>query len=251
MSAPQGISGREELPQTSRYELLVKIASGGMATVYVGRLRGVEGFSRQVAIKRAHPHLVEDPAFRRMLIAEARLAARIHHPNVVSVQDVDEADGELLLAMDYVEGAALSSLLGAAIHAERPLPPAIAVRVILDAALGLHAAHTLTDEEGHPLGLVHRDVSPHNILVGLDGVARITDFGIAKCMTSNTAGTATATGVLKGKLAYMAPEYVEHGDIDARGDVFARGVVLCCGSRWPTSGSSGRRPRWRPCAGWR
>jgi eukaryotic-like serine/threonine-protein kinase len=209
-------------PSASRYELLAKIASGGMATVYVGRLRGSGGFSRTVAIKRAHPHLLEDPTYRTMLVEEARVAAKLHHPNVVAVLDVEELAGELSLVMDYVEGTSLFDLIEAGHAAERPVPPRIAVRVALDACAGLHAAHTLCDEDGRPLELVHRDVSPHNILVGLDGVARLSDFGIAKSVE----GAATTTGVLKGKLGYMAPEYLEQTQLDARSDVFSLGVVV-------------------------
>src|SRR5262245_40221506 len=154
------------LPRTSRYELLTKIAAGGMAMVYVGRLRGAAGFWRLCAIKRAHPHLVEDPELRRSLIAEARLASRIQHPNVVPISDVEELEGELLLVMDYVEGAALSELIRHASDAGRRLPPRVVVRVVLDACAGLAAAHDLKDENGTPLGLVHRDVSPQNVLVG-------------------------------------------------------------------------------------
>ena len=208
----------------SRYELLAKIASGGMATVYVGRVRGAAGFWRLVAIKRAHPHLIQQPGFRAMLVAEALLASRIHHTNVVSVLDVEERDGELLLAMDYVDGSSLSHLTQEARKNGQPVPAAIAVRVILDACAGLQAAHELTDENGKPLGVVHRDVSPHNILIGTDGVARIADFGIAKVLHHNV--NATATGVLKGKLSYMAPEYVADQILDARSDVFGMGVVL-------------------------
>jgi eukaryotic-like serine/threonine-protein kinase len=215
---------RDQLPGGSRYELLVKIASGGMATVYVGRRSGAQGFRRLVAIKRAHPHLIEDPALRRMLVAEAHLAAQIHHPNVVSVHDVEELDGEILLIMDYVEGAALSQL-GPASSRRPPLPPQVAVRILLDASIGLHAAHTLASDDGRPLGLVHRDVTPHNILVGLNGIARIADFGVAKS-ESHTLGTPhTCTGSLKGKVAYMAPEYVSGKPIDARVDVFALGIM--------------------------
>ncbi len=206
----------------SRYQLLVKIASGGMATVYLGEVRGAAGFRRYVAIKRAHAHLLENPAFKQMLIEEARLASGIHHPNVVSVLDVEEREGELLLVMDYVEGAALSDLLTKAQEAERRFPARIAIRIVLDACAGLHAAHELADENGKPLGLVHRDISPHNILVGIDGAARIADFGIAK---QADRGVSTTTGSLKGKLGYMAPEYVEHGVLDARSDVFALGIV--------------------------
>jgi eukaryotic-like serine/threonine-protein kinase len=216
-------SGRDKLPVTSRYEVMVKVASGGMATVYVGRLSGAVGFSRLVAIKRAHLHLAEDPAFRRLLVAEAKLASRIHHPNVVAVQDVEESDGELLLVMDYVEGASLAQLL--ALSGEDGIPRGVATRVVLDACAGLHAAHTLTGDDGESLGIVHRDVSPHNVLVGVDGVSRIADFGIAKSTGHTGSDGHTSTGTLKGKVAYMAPEYVEHGALDRRGDVFALGVV--------------------------
>ena len=216
------ITHRDRLPSSSRYELLVKIASGGMATVYVGRLSSVVGTSRLVAIKRAHAHLLEDPMFGKMLIAEAKLASRIHHPNVVAVQNVEEVDGELLLVMDYVEGASLADL---ASDDEVPIPGRVAVRALLDACAGLHAAHELTDDDGKPLGIVHRDVSPHNILVGVDGVCRITDFGIAKSSGHTGSAGRTSTGALKGKVSYMAPEYIEHGQIDARSDVFSLGIV--------------------------
>ncbi len=225
MRAGVAITHRDRLPSSSRYELLVKIASGGMATVYVGRLNTVVGTSRLVAIKRAHAHLLEDPAFGKMLIAEAKLASRIHHPNVVAVQTVEELEGELLLVMDYVEGASLADLWA---YEEVPVPARVAVRSVLDACAGLQAAHELTDDDGRPLGIVHRDVSPHNILVGVDGIARLTDFGIAKSSGGHTgsAGAQTSTGALKGKVAYMAPEYVESGKLDPRSDVFALGIVL-------------------------
>ena len=211
------------LPASSRYELLVRVAAGGMATVYVGRLRGALGFSRLVAIKRAHPHLLEDTAFARMLVAEARTAARIHHPNVVSVMDVEELDGELLLIMDYVEGASLSGLLAQAAAQKKSMPIAIAARIVVDACAGLHAAHQVADDQGKLLGLVHRDVSPHNVLVGVDGSSRLADFGIAK--VESTSSIQTSTGALKGKVAYMAPEYVEKARADVRSDVFGMGVV--------------------------
>ena len=216
------ITHRDRLPSSSRYELLVKIASGGMATVYVGRLSSVVGSSRLVAIKRAHAHLMEDPAFAKMLIEEAKLASRIHHPNVVAVQSVEEVEGELLLVMDYVEGASLADLVN---YEELPMPARVAVRALLDGCAGLQAAHELTDDDGKSLGIVHRDVSPHNILVGVDGVARLTDFGIAKSSGHTGSAGQTSTGALKGKVAYMAPEYVESGKLDARSDVFSLGIV--------------------------
>lgn len=192
-----------------------------MATVYLGRQKGQLGFWRLVAVKRSHPHLTGDPKFVQMTLDEAMLASRIRHPNVVSVLDVDRYDDELLLVLDYIEGASLQELM------ERVKPellqPEIAIRVVLDACNGLHAAHELKDESGTLLGLVHRDVSPHNILVGLDGVARLTDFGIAKFAKQDKA---TSIGVLKGKLRYMAPEYINAGTLDRRGDVFSSGVTL-------------------------
>jgi serine/threonine-protein kinase len=211
------------LAPESRYELLLKIASGGMSTVYVGRLRAAAGVSRLVAIKRAHEHVVEDLAARSMLAAEARLAAKIHHPNVAAVQDVEQLDDELLLVMDYVEGASFEKLILAADERGERVEPACVVRVVLDVCQGLQAAHELHDERGAPLRLVHRDVSPHNVLVGVDGVARIGDFGVAKSIDESRA---THTGTLKGKIAYMAPEYLDGGSVDARVDVFGVGVVL-------------------------
>jgi serine/threonine-protein kinase len=195
-----------------------------MATVYVGALRGELGFEQLVALKRPHEHLMEDESFRSALLAEARLASRLRHANVVDVRDVEVHGSSVQLVMDYVEGGSLAQLLGAWQRGGPALPPAVAVRIVLDACAGLHAVHELTGERGEPLGLVHRDVSPQNILVGVDGVARITDFGIAKCV--HAAGDPTTQGTLKGKLGYLAPESVRGRAIDRRVDVFALGVCL-------------------------
>ena len=209
-----------------RYEILFKLASGGMATVYVGRARGSMGFSQLVAIKEPHPHLLDDPQYRKELIAEARLASLIHHVNVVDVRDVyvasDDVHGkQIRLVMDYIEGASLGELLVAASRAGERLPVRVVVRVVLDACAGLHAAHELVDEKGRAVGLVHRDVSPQNLLVGVDGATRVSDFGVAKA----TAMATTHSGSLKGKLAYMSPEYVQGRAIDRRVDVFAIATV--------------------------
>jgi hypothetical protein len=210
-------------PNSSRYEVLEKVAAGGMATVYVGKLRGAEGFWRLVAIKRPHQHLLEDSSFRRMFVEEARLASKIHHPNVVPVLDVEErTGGQLLLVMDYIEGASLAELMDACNQRGGTIPPRISVRIALDALAGLHAAHELTDTAGRQLRLVHRDVSPHNVLVGIDGTSRVADFGIAKSVVSKGV---TESGVLKGKLAYMAPEYIQRQECDARSDVFSMAIV--------------------------
>jgi serine/threonine-protein kinase len=206
----------------SRYELIEFIASGGMATVFLGRLRGPVGFTRLVAIKRAHVELTRDETFRRMIVTEARIASKLHHPNVVAIDDIEELGDELRLVMDYVEGAPLSDLTLAAKLGQR-LPARVVVRIILDACAGLHAAHTLTDDCGDALSLVHRDVTPHNILVGLDGTSRLADFGIAKTLRSTLA---TIAGGVKGKVGYMAPEYVQGAEPDARSDVFGLAVVL-------------------------
>jgi serine/threonine-protein kinase len=158
-----------------------------------------------------------------MTLDEAMLASRIRHPNVVSVLDVERFDDELLLVLDYVEGASLMELIEHARAAGVRLPPRVALRVGLDALSGLHAAHELRDDHGELLGLVHRDVSPHNVLVGVDGIGRLTDFGIAKFARPNKA---TSTGVLKGKIRYMAPEYIDSGKIDRRSDVFSMATTL-------------------------
>ncbi len=221
----QFVTARDQLTGASRYEMLLKIASGGMATVYIARVRGAAGFWRLVALKRLHAHLLEESGFRRMLISEARLASKIHHPHVVAVHDVEDLDGEIVLVMEYVEGPSLAALQAVAAERSEALSTAVAVRIILDACEGLHAAHELCDESGRALELVHRDVSPQNLLVGADGVSRLADFGIAKCSQPATGLGATTMGSLKGKAGYMAPEYVDSGRMDARGDIFALGVV--------------------------
>jgi serine/threonine-protein kinase len=206
-----------------RYAIYDKIAQGGMASVHLGRLRAAAGFSRTVAIKRLHPHLSEEPEFLKTIVDEARLAARISHPNVVPTIDVVSSAGELLIVMEYVRGESLSRLLRAAIARGGRPPYAVTSAIVLGALHGLHAAHEATSDRGEPLGIVHRDVSPQNILVGADGVARIIDFGVAKA-----AGRLQTTreGVIKGKVAYMAPEQLAAAETTRRVDVYAMGVVL-------------------------
>jgi len=192
-----------------------------MATVHLARLMGPEGFSRTVAVKQLHPQFSHDPEFVAMFLDEARLASRVRHPNVVSPLDVISCPPELFIVMDYVHGVSLSRLL------KRATPESVAARVataiIGQILLGLHAAHEATGEGGEPLELVHRDVSPQNIMVSKDGVARIVDFGIAKAKARSHQ---TDPGKLKGKLGYMAPEQVNLQSVDRRADVFAVGVVL-------------------------
>ncbi len=206
-----------------RYTLHGEIASGGMATVHFGRLAGQGGFSRIVAIKCMHRHLADDPEFRAMFLDEARLAARIRHPNVVSTIDIGESDEGMYLVMEYVTGESLASLLRASSRSGERIPSSIGVRIVIDALYGLHAAHVATDDAGKPLSIVHRDVSPQNILVATDGHARVLDFGIAKAAgRSHT----TRDGQLKGKFRYMAPEQIRDAPVSARTDVYAASVVL-------------------------
>ncbi|MBX3217282.1 MAG: protein kinase [Labilithrix sp.] len=207
---------------STRYETLAVIGQGGMATVALGRARGAAGFTRLVAIKRAHVHLSDEAASMQR---EAALVSRLHHPNVVRVLDVVEDGAELVLVLDYVEGGSLADLVqrAADVGLEARTRTRAFVRILVDVAAGLDAAHRATDDDGRKLGLVHRDVSPSNVLVGTDGVARLTDFGIAKALEASR--DRTDTGRLKGKIAYMAPEYVESQHADAYGDQFALGVV--------------------------
>jgi len=180
-------------------------------------------FRRAYACKRLRRRLVDDPDARAMFVSEARIAGLVHHPNVVSVIDVGEDDEGPFLVMDYVEGMSLSQLIKALIARQERLPIQIAVRIFLDVARGLAAAHELTDHRGADLGLVHRDVSPQNILIGFDGVARLTDFGIAKAAGI---GERTSTGVLKGKFGYFAPEQLQFLPATRKTDLFSFGVVL-------------------------
>jgi serine/threonine-protein kinase len=209
--------------RVDRYELIGEIASGGMATVFLARLTGVGGFRRFVAIKRLHPHLAGEKEFVEMFLDEARLAAGIHHPNVVSILEVSANPQGYYLVMEYVEGDTLARLLARAAQQGQRLPTPIALRILIDSLSGLHGAHELRDDRGALVQLVHRDVSPQNVLVGVDGVSRITDFGVARAASRLSA---TRVGQLKGKLAYMAPEQATGADIDRRADVFSAGVMI-------------------------
>ena len=209
--------------RVDRYELIGEIASGGMATVFLARLTGVGGFRRFVAIKRLHPHLAGEKEFVEMFLDEARLAAGIHHPNVVSILEVSASPIGYYLVMEYIEGDTLARLLARAAGQGQRLPTGIALRILIDALAGLHGAHELRDDRGSLVELVHRDVSPQNVLVGIDGVSRITDFGVARAASRLSA---TRVGQLKGKLAYMAPEQATGADLDRRADVFSAGVMI-------------------------
>jgi serine/threonine protein kinase len=204
-----------------RYEITKPIASGGMATVYLARVVGAGGFERPVAVKSMHASIAADPEFVAMFLDEARLAARLRHPNAVATIDVQE--NPLFLVMEYVEGPSLHAVMRAMRREGQRIPLGIALRVFLDILDGLHAAHELTGADGQPLHLVHRDVSPHNMLIGVDGISRITDFGVAR---AESRLSSTRGGQVKGKIAYMAPEQVRSEEVDRRADVYAAGAVL-------------------------
>ncbi|HEY1954572.1 MAG TPA: serine/threonine-protein kinase [Polyangiaceae bacterium] len=201
-----------------RYKLYGEIGGGGMATVHLARLQGSVGFGRLVAIKRMHGMYTRDPEFVAMFVDEARVAARVHHPNVVQTLDVVADEGELFLVMEHVHGVPMTRLLKTG-----AIDPRMACAIASGMLHGLHAAHEATDESGTPLEIVHRDVSPQNLLVGADGTARVLDFGIAKATGRQHA---TRDGVIKGKCAYMAPEQITNVRVDRQCDVFAASIVL-------------------------
>ncbi|UCH29376.1 MAG: protein kinase [Myxococcales bacterium] len=230
MHAPASASGDGRLSrpmagrQLGRYEILTQLASGGMASVYIARAQGVAGFERLVAIKVLHPHLAYEQEFISMFLDEARLAARIRHMNVVPTLDISDSPGDgYFLVMEYIEGNHFGALLGRAAKQGERLPRPFVCRVLIDTLHGLSAAHRITDENGRPLKLVHRDVSPHNILVGTDGIARLTDFGVAK---ADVRMASTRAGQFKGKLSYMAPEQAASNETDQRSDLFSVGIIL-------------------------
>ncbi|MEZ4220985.1 MAG: serine/threonine-protein kinase [Polyangiaceae bacterium] len=208
---------------SGHYRILSRIASGGMASVYLGHRVGVEGFSRTVAIKKLHPAYAEDPEFVDMLLDEARIAARIRHPNVVATLDVERSGRDVALIMEYVEGAPLSHLMRSAAQMQCLPSPAIATGIIVQVLQGLHAAHEACGEDGLPMQIVHRDVSPQNIMLGTEGIVRVVDFGIAKAASrvSSTRG-----GQVKGKLRYLSPEQVSGQPVDRRSDLFSTAIVL-------------------------
>jgi serine/threonine-protein kinase len=220
-----------------RYALFDEIAAGGMATIHLGRLVGPVGFSRTVAIKTLHPQFAKDPEFVEMFLEEARLASRIQHPNVISTVDVATAEGEVFLVMEYVAGESLAKLVRSALKKGDPMPVEVAVTILAGMLHGLHATHEAKNEQLEPMHIVHRDVSPQNVLVGLDGIARIFDFGVAKAAAMRT--QSTSDGQMKGKLSYMSPEQLNSREVDRRTDVFAAGVVAweCLAGRRLFAGS--------------
>jgi len=205
-----------------RYRVYSELASGGMATVHLGCMLGPAGFSKLVAIKCLHAEFALENEFVAMFLDEARLTSSIHHPNVVASLDVVAEQGELLVVMEYVHGESLAALLRTSRVTGDVPPLAVVTRVVCDALEGLHAAHTAS-LAGRCLNIVHRDISPQNIMVGADGNTRVLDFGIAQAAVRSQV---TASGTVKGKIAYMSPEQLQQRAVDARTDIFAAGVVL-------------------------
>jgi serine/threonine protein kinase len=216
-----GRSGRSAF---GRYSLIEPIGRGGMAEVWKAKAHGARDFERVVVLKRILPHLCSDQQFVEMFIAEARLSARLNHPNIVQVFDFGELGGEYFLAMEFIEGLTLSTALER-LKEQQPIPLGLTIQVVRDMCLALSYAHALTGADGTPLHIMHRDVSPSNVMLGLDGTVKLLDFGVAKAVT--LADEHTRTGVLKGKISYMPPEVVDgSARADARVDLFAAGVVL-------------------------
>jgi serine/threonine-protein kinase len=222
-SSPSSGSARFGTFFLGRYRVVDEIGVGGMASVHLARADGPGGFQKWVAIKRIHPHLVEDDQFIHMFLDEARIAARISHANVAQVFDLGEGDGTYWIAMEYLHGEPLREVMRCVEEGAPKMPSELAAKIVADSAEGLHAAHDLRGKNGELLGLVHRDVTPHNLFVTYDGNVKVVDFGIAK-----VAGrlSSTRAGTLKGKLAYMSPEQVRGAEVDRRTDIFALGVVL-------------------------
>lgn len=204
-----------------RYRLLASVGHGGMADVYLAVAAGPAGVNKLQVLKRLRQNLADEPDFLAMFLDEARLAARLNHPNVVQTNEVGQADGAYFIAMEYLDGQPLNRILNAS--KTHPAPPGLCIQIIAEALSGLHYAHELTDYDGTPLGIVHRDTSPHNIFVTYEGQTKLVDFGIAKALRRSTE---TNIGMVKGKFMYMSPEQAMSADVDRRADVFVMGLVL-------------------------
>ncbi|WP_224245151.1 protein kinase domain-containing protein [Hyalangium gracile] len=211
------------LENYGKYQLLKRLAMGGMAQIYLARRKAPEASDELVVIKRILPHLAENVEFIRMFLDEAKIAARLAHPNIVAIHDLGAQDDSFFLAMEYIHGEDVRRMWKRAASQGLEVPVPLAVRIIIEACAGLDYAHKKTDPSGKPLGIVHRDVSPQNILVSFEGVVKVVDFGIAKAADQ---ATVTRSGVLKGKYSYMSPEQAAGKRVDCRSDVFALGVVL-------------------------
>jgi len=214
-----------QIEKLGRYELITRLAAGGMAEIFLARERGLAGFERLVVIKRILPHREDDPAFVAMFQREARIVARLNHPNVVHIHDLGEVDGNYFIAMEYIHGCTLREMQVLATRGEVSVPPAVAIAIVAEACRGAHAAHELTDDNGKSIGLVHRDISPHNVMLTPNGHVKLIDFGIAKGAIIE--GFETTNGEsIRGKYGYMSPEQCHRKELDRRSDVFSLGIIL-------------------------
>jgi serine/threonine protein kinase len=222
MSAVEPQAGVNDATTFGKYRLIASLGHGGMADVFLSVAQGPVGFNKLQVIKRLRPNLAEEPEFLSMFLDEARLAARLNHPNIVQTNEVGEVGGQYFIAMEYLDGQPLHRIIhrGAKNNA---LTRAMCLKILADTLGGLHAAHELTDYDGSALSVVHRDASPHNVFVTYEGQTKVVDFGIAKAATRSAD---TRTGVLKGKISYMAPEQARCESVDRRADVFSIGVIL-------------------------
>jgi serine/threonine protein kinase len=210
--------------QFGKYTLFERIGRGGMADVYKGRISGPAGFERVFVVKRILPHLSDDATFIKMFVEEAKMSARLNHPNIVQIFELGAVEGEYFISMEYVRGRDLAETMRAIWKTTGPPRPELVAYIGREACRALAYAHSLTDEAGRPLGMIHRDVSPSNIMLSYEGAVKLLDFGIAKAL--GEAPETTKSGTMKGKYAYMAPEQTEGDDVDHRIDIFSCGIVL-------------------------
>jgi eukaryotic-like serine/threonine-protein kinase len=225
MAAPVAVllSPEPMVTQYGKYVLLKRLALGGMAEIFLARQSGAAGFQKLVVLKRILPQFSSESSFVEMFLDEGRLGATLTHPNIVQIYDLGEAEGAYFIAMEFVAGQDLYMISRKALERGPPVPPAIAARIVANMAEGLHCAHTAKDFKGNALNIVHRDVSPSNVIVSYDGAVKLLDFGIAKAESQTTK---TQGGTLKGKYSYMSPEQIRGEPLDGRSDVFALGIVL-------------------------
>jgi eukaryotic-like serine/threonine-protein kinase len=221
VSAAQSLADKEPV-SVGKYKLIANLGRGGMADVFLAVVAGPLGVNKLQVVKRLRAEFAEDPERLEMFLDEARIATRLNHPNVVQTFEVHAEKGSYFITMEYLEGAPLNRLVNRA-RTKTPPPPGVLLRILADVLAGLHYSHELCDYDGKPLNIVHRDVSPHNVIVSYDGQAKLLDFGIAK---SDVRMMETRTGMMKGKLGYMAPEQVRCRPLDRRADVFVAGIVL-------------------------
>jgi len=206
-----------------RYDILARIAKGGMAEIFLARQKGIKGFSKLVVVKRILPHMAEDPVLLDMFMQEARLAALINHPNVVQIHEVDQYEGSTFIAMEYIEGSSVAAMSRLAHYRKTAIPFPVAGEIVAQVCDGLHAAHELTGEDDVPVGLVHRDISPQNLMVSTSGQVKVLDFGIAKVRGSQVR---TEAGQIKGKYPYMSPEQCQGEHLSRGTDIFSLGIVF-------------------------